>query len=771
MADLDKEFEGYEGLDAEFESFEPAEPAEPAKPTELEALARGAAQGVTFGFSDELEALLSTAGQKLTSDEKKTFWDMYDEEVSKIRMEYKEAEEEHPGYALTGEIAGAVLPALATGGTSLLGLGARGAAKVAGTVGAKGAAKAAGRAATGIETLAKAPGLAPKVAKMGLLGAEAGAVYGAGKAEEDVLSEIASGAAMGAITGGALQAAGSAIKAASKEVGKIVGKQPFFADLKETALLQKEGIDILGKESKYYGQLQNIADDIITVIPAFKKMAGKEIGEIFEKAGKQLPKDKPVNLGEIVGSIKKTLDPEIPEHKRLIKELDTLMGTEKEEVLKFVRDISRKSPMAKAEEKVRRRVTAQDESAKFGYKAAAIKNYKKEMSKWNTVTEGLEAQQEAAILAGKMDEAEALALRLEEHMLTKPELPSLAKIEKKAAVKSLSEYPPKTTEHPLTEMEALVSEPPLDVEDIAEGLLTSRRPVVEPLPGEFTPVKLIKEEKVTQQLAAASPDELITFRNKLNEIRGSFKGQGIEDEAMRRNVEEIRRRVDDKLLDSLPGDSPLRAELKEAKRQYHKLSKTYAEMGHPQYVSTEQAMNMAKKAKEKLVRSMEHYQRSLSKEELMGGEAANQAQQFLQDITDIIAISSPDTAASLRKQMQVASRRLHLAREIMSQSQLTGTPEKLFATPKALSMIVARAIGKAMRIGDQISKSPIIRKGQEIYTRGADEVADLAAKAEARGSHFAGTLRKAAEAPDRKRKALLYTLMQQKDFRDFLDEE
>ena len=127
-------------------------------------LARAAAQGLSFGWGDEVEAYF----RSLAGDE------TYDEEVASIRNEIDQFRDERPVTAYGTEIAASLLP-------TILSFGGAG-------------ALTGGRLAA----------LGAKVAANPLkAGALSGAVYGAGAADGDIQSRLVSGG-IGAATGGAL---------------------------------------------------------------------------------------------------------------------------------------------------------------------------------------------------------------------------------------------------------------------------------------------------------------------------------------------------------------------------------------------------------------------------------------------------------------------------------------------------------------------------------------------------------------------------------------
>lgn len=160
--------------------FKPPAPERPKRGVVASAL-EGAGQGLSFGFSDEIEGAGRAAIAKLTGDQR-PFGDLYSESVKIPRQRQKEAAEDSPVSYYGGEIAsGLAVP----GGLARLGVRSA----VAG---------AAGRG-LGARTLAGARE-----------GAAYGAAYGLGKGEDtlgDRVNSAAGGALMGGALGGALPAA------------------------------------------------------------------------------------------------------------------------------------------------------------------------------------------------------------------------------------------------------------------------------------------------------------------------------------------------------------------------------------------------------------------------------------------------------------------------------------------------------------------------------------------------------------------------------------
>ena len=147
---------------------------------QFEAGAKGLAQGLTFGFSDEIIAGLRSAFGS----------DTYEEALKKERTKLAQAEEAHGGTFLAADVVGSL--ALPVPGASL---------RTAATV-AKGV---------------KAASTTARVAKAATAGALLGGVEAAGRTEEDLLSaeglkDVAIGAGLGGAVGGVLSGAGAFIR-------------------------------------------------------------------------------------------------------------------------------------------------------------------------------------------------------------------------------------------------------------------------------------------------------------------------------------------------------------------------------------------------------------------------------------------------------------------------------------------------------------------------------------------------------------------------------
>lgn len=214
----------------------PLADAQPVQPTgTVPALLEGAAQGLSFGFSDELEGLARALVDKYASGSKKSFGELYDEAVSKPRRRIAAAQATNPLAFYGGEIGSAL--AVPSG---LAGLGIRGAVS-----GASGAG-------LGARTLAGARE-----------GAAYGAAYGAGTAQGGITDRL-SGAAQGGLVGGAVGAAvpgavdlaGAALQRVATPVRSVMNPRGVAAEKLEEAVAR----DLSTTPGVYGDSAQQFAD-------------------------------------------------------------------------------------------------------------------------------------------------------------------------------------------------------------------------------------------------------------------------------------------------------------------------------------------------------------------------------------------------------------------------------------------------------------------------------------------------------------------------------
>lgn len=136
----------------------------PLTGTGLEALLLGGAKGLTMGFGDELRAAVRSPFTDKT----------YEQELESGRAWMDRAQKEHGGYYMGGELAGALAPALLTGGASAATSLPRAAMQSAAVGGAGAAAAGYGEGEGGVENRLRSAG------EQGAVGTLLGGAFGAG---------------------------------------------------------------------------------------------------------------------------------------------------------------------------------------------------------------------------------------------------------------------------------------------------------------------------------------------------------------------------------------------------------------------------------------------------------------------------------------------------------------------------------------------------------------------------------------------------------------
>ena len=184
------------------------EESDPTIPTKTESAIRGAVQGATFGFADEIQGGALGAIEAFKSGGALSFKEAYEQQRDQARERYKLAQQENPMSYLGGQVVGGIGGSALTPGAGMLGLGAK-AANMIGGVG-------------------KTANIARGIVGAGIAGAGSGALSAAGESEAKDVKGIASDAAGGAAAGGAF---GGAFGGAGKLLPGVRGSvsNDFFA--------------------------------------------------------------------------------------------------------------------------------------------------------------------------------------------------------------------------------------------------------------------------------------------------------------------------------------------------------------------------------------------------------------------------------------------------------------------------------------------------------------------------------------------------------------
>ena len=276
--------------------FEPAEDsadysefgfeAEPDEMSQLEAAARGAAQGLTFDFGDEL-AGAAQAGVGALQGEEGSLKELYQKYRDEQRKQMEQAAEEYPVTYYGSDIAAGVLPALLTGGAS--------AAASVGKSLAKGATK--GSLKTAMKEAAKT-------------GAKFGAVTGAGTSKAELFDgelggltkDTIAGGVLGGISGAAMPVLGKGVSKATQKTGDLLeGAVNLIPGAESTKLAYKGGKKGIGiSQEEMIKEGKRVAKELNEKVSEVLSKSGverKKAIELADEAGTR------INAGEVIDDV------------------------------------------------------------------------------------------------------------------------------------------------------------------------------------------------------------------------------------------------------------------------------------------------------------------------------------------------------------------------------------------------------------------------------------------------------------------------------------
>lgn len=260
-------------------------------PSITESLLRGAAQGTTFGLSDEITGAGEALGKAVFGDDKlKDLLNNYRKYRDESREAYKVAEEANPVAYNVGDIGAGIGTGLLTGGA--------GAVANLGRVGAK----------AGVKELAK-------------LGAKQGAAFGLGQSEADLtegeLTEAGKdtliGGAAGGVLGAGLPLAARGAGKAVKGTAKFVGDTDLGQDIQKAFEFGTKGKKTYGKEGReqFVKAMEETTDEILTYVDTEHDQVNKMIGDMLESTPKR------ADVSNILNTLESNvLKAEVPESKK-----------------------------------------------------------------------------------------------------------------------------------------------------------------------------------------------------------------------------------------------------------------------------------------------------------------------------------------------------------------------------------------------------------------------------------------------------------------------
>jgi hypothetical protein len=235
------------------------------EPSTLSDLGTGAAQGLTFGFSDEALAALRAAHNVATTE--KTIKDLPSlyRQLQQLEQEkVRKAKEASPYAYFAGELGGGVLPALFTGGGT-----------------------AAARGATAVAEGAKAASFLPSVVRGAKLGAGYGALAGAGTSEAGIedTAELAKDIGKGVLGGGTFGAVAGAAGDLVKKGIEAAGENRTLRQMGVAFAKGEEGVPLHGDsalEEKLAAMPAEAGSEVALKLKNAKDVLGQRIKDILE---------------------------------------------------------------------------------------------------------------------------------------------------------------------------------------------------------------------------------------------------------------------------------------------------------------------------------------------------------------------------------------------------------------------------------------------------------------------------------------------------------
>ncbi len=231
--------------------------------SKTESIARGAAQGATLGFADEISGGIEALWEKAKGSPEE-FGKLYKQYRDESRGNFEDAQEANPKSYLTGEVGGGLASLLVPGGVGLKG------AQTAVGLGVRGAV-AGGTAGLGYSNEEDLSGKAIDTAKGIALGAVLPvAIQRAGKGAQRLVNKGAEKFADAMIDSGVANNADEVIAAAER-----IGTKPTAAMLSKSERLQRLeqsladspsifGKRVQGQRSKVFKALQEKTDDVLS---------------------------------------------------------------------------------------------------------------------------------------------------------------------------------------------------------------------------------------------------------------------------------------------------------------------------------------------------------------------------------------------------------------------------------------------------------------------------------------------------------------------------
>ena len=726
MSDLSKKFDDAKDLSKAFDALPGDNKSTADEYSTLGAGAMGAVKGATFGFDDEIGGITKALYDKHVTGKKDDFWDLYAKVRDSIREEHKAAEEQHPVASFAGEMAGGILPMVVAPEAILGKAAASGAnvltkAKALGTIGAKAGAIA------------------------GLGGSEADLTKGqVGKAAEDTLGGAASGALIGGVVMPAVTEVGSSL---GKGAWKIAKQFPIVEENIDMFKRAASGVDLIGKQNETTDITNRVAHGVSDALEELRSTAGTARQDAINAAS---------DTGVKVGTK--------PWYDKWIAESEAKLPSASADEVQDIRDFQKhlKSIMQETETKVTSTIPLEPKET-INPDHVAMSKVESTMTKKSLAdteqAKQIEKSLTEKIKSGEINPSDEDDMQRMQGMLN----------EIKALLEG-NEFTPEVQKDLGTGMEGVVN---------PRG--TSKTPIVEPIkPSKPTPfdanVAEIKGTLIEQGRTEMTPTELSDFIKALNQNYMKYESQGPEGYVGKTLFGGAKRDLQKMIDDAVKLSPDIKEEAitsfnkaldsyKDETGKFINVAKTQETLNQPGFSSAGDGQGK--------VLQLQNMIQSYNK-------PGSNARLVLDQALDQLAKAYPKEAMGMKALIQDVSTNRDLAMGLSAQSPLA--TNILHASAKAVAMNIARlsglSYGGILKYGGGAasdSSAALVNIGNRIYGASPEAIQAMADKGAAMGGAFgnmiAKTLGGIADAPQSKQRAVLFTLMQQPDFRKFVQEQ
>lgn len=698
--------------------------------TKLGSAAMGAAQGATLGFDDEIAGAAKALIDKGVGD-KRDFWDIYKTVRDGVRKEHEKAASDNPISNFAGNIVGGVAPMLIPGVGEALG-------------GAK---------------LAEGASIEAKIGQMATTGAKVGAIAGLGGSNADLTSgepgqigqaakDTTKGAAMGAAVAPTIGGVMNGLGSAGKYIGKTISTLPLAQDASAVASETYAGNDLgaPGQVTETNNATRNTAKGVVEGLEAKRALEGTARQENLQDLTDQGAKldnndlvDKELARTEAekksAGTDKQA---DLERYQALLK---SLVQQRTEENPSFIPDRSG-APKLTGEEAAQSAVAKQTAAAQT-----------KTDMQINALIEDFKASTDT-------DEKTKI----------------LQKLTKLSDIKDSTELPMGTETEPLTGMETVGVQRGANANPIVKTVT----PLSPMEPGPYTPIQRVTSPMTVRDRPSMTPVELGEFLKEIEAERQNMGPYG------RQQTDALRSTLKGKLnsLGEAPVDTdgnplPMDQDKADALDQFKKsiddfndntenfkgVASTQDQLGTPGYSS-----NATPGKQVGTVDKLQSMIRSYDRPDSM-------ARVKLDEALDNLAQTHPEDAQSIRDQITTASKNFRLSKALVAEGFQPGSHATLGTSMKAGTLQATRAAANVARTlgqGTKATSQQLIESANKVYQYTPEQIQNLAEFAINKGGNYgkiaAKTLNNLYNQPVSKQKAVLFTLMQQPDFRQLAND-